>query len=242
METTNKLELFFREQGYILCVDKPYEWSSFDVVKKIKSILKFKCDIPKPKVGHAGTLDPLATGVLIVCIGKATKKIESIQEMEKTYTGEFTLGAITPSYDREHPVSETFPTEHITDSLIKETASTFIGEQLQTPPVYSAVKVGGKRAYKFARKDQEVKLNPKQVHIYDFETGELKDSMVEFKIKCSKGTYIRSIARDFGEKINSGAYLNSLRRTEIGKYSITEAANIENLESLFEELKLQVQD
>jgi tRNA pseudouridine55 synthase len=179
------------------------------------------------KIGHAGTLDPLASGLLIVCIGKQTKNIDSYMGMEKEYTGSFFLGATTPSFDLETAVNETFPTSHITPELIIQTAQQFIGEQMQFPPVYSAIKKDGKRLYESARAGEEVEIVARKVMINEFEITNIKMPLVHFRIKCAKGTYIRSIAQDFGKTLQSGAYLHSLRRTKIGEYNVDDAMGVE---------------
>ncbi|MBR9860916.1 tRNA pseudouridine(55) synthase TruB [bacterium] len=203
-------------QGMIL-IDKPLEWTSFDVVKKMRRLAQIK------KVGHAGTLDPLATGLLIVCFGKYTKKIEGIQALKKEYTGTFKIGSTTPSFDLETEEDGSYETDHITLELLEEAASGFIGDIEQVPPIYSAVKIDGKRAYEHARKGEDVKMKSRIVHIEEFEITRVELPEVDFRIVCSKGTYIRSIARDFGEALNSGAHLISLRRTAIGPYKVEDA-------------------
>lgn len=215
------------EAGQVILLNKPYKWTSFQAVNKIKYALKhtFKKQI---KVGHAGTLDPLATGLLIICTGKATKKFEQIQALPKEYTGNFFIGATTPCFDLEKEIDQTFPTEHITDELIRTTAKQFEGNIMQTPPVFSAVKINGKRAYEYARSGQEVEIKSKPITIYSFEITQIAMPLVHFRIKCSKGTYIRSIARDFGRALGSGAHLTALCRTQIGDYSVENALSITN--------------
>jgi tRNA pseudouridine55 synthase len=205
------------EPARIILVDKPYGWTSFQAVKKVKFGLKSK------KIGHAGTLDPLATGLLIMCTGKMTKSIESIQSQEKEYTGTFFLGETTPSFDLETATDQVYPIEHITPKLIEETILTFLGETDQTPPLFSAIKVEGKRAYEIARKGGDAVLKSRKIVIKEFEITRLELPEIDFRIVCSKGTYIRSIARDFGLKLNSGAYLKALRRTKIGDYLVENA-------------------
>ena len=205
------------EPARILLIDKPEGWTSFQAVKRLKYALKAR------KIGHAGTLDPLATGLLIICQGKKTKEIESIQSMPKEYTGIFVLGETTPSFDLETAVDQTYPINHITDELLDETVKSFIGEQQQTPPLFSAVKVNGKRAYDIARSGGTAKLKSKIINISEFEIKRIDNNKISFRVVCSKGTYIRSLARDFGEKLNSGAYLTNLRRTKIGNYSVEDA-------------------
>lgn len=210
--------------GQVLLIDKPLTWSSFQAVNKLKYLLKRKYDLPKKfKIGHAGTLDPLASGLLIVCTGKFTKKITEIQAQEKEYTGTITVGATTPSYDLETEVDATFPTDHITPELILETTKQFIGEIDQKPPVFSAIKKDGKRLYEHARAGEEVEIKARKTTIYEFEITRIAFPEIDFRIKCSKGTYIRSIAFDFGNALQSGGHLTALRRTKIGNYSVENA-------------------
>lgn len=222
------------ENGSAILIDKPYTWTSFQVVKKIKYKISHQYG-KKIKIGHAGTLDPLATGLLIICVGKYTKRIEEYQSQEKEYSGSFTLGATTPSFDLEHPIDQSYPTEHITEENIIAAAKQFIGKQDQIPPLFSAKWVDGKRAYKLARENsQEIVLKPKEIEIKEFEISSIEFPIVNFRIVCSKGTYIRSIARDFGACLNSGAYLSSLCRTRIGEFCLKDAAKIEEIENLFQ--------
>ena len=214
------------EKGKMILVDKPIRWTSFDVVKYIRKLLQLKFKIKKIKVGHAGTLDPLATGLLIVCIGKQTKSISEYQDLKKTYTGKFKLGESTLSYDAETSVNEKFEYEHITYHDIKKLAIEFIGKIIQKPPIYSAVKMGGKRLYEYARENIEIEIDNREVNIYDFKIINFSTPYIEFKIECSKGTYIRSIANDFGKRLNSGSYLYELRRTKIGEFSVVNAMDI----------------
>ena len=211
----------------MLLFDKPYGPTSFSIVHRARGIIKRKLNIKKIKVGHAGTLDPLATGLLVVCTGKATKTIVSIQDAEKEYTGTIILGGTTPSYDLETEVDETFPIEHITDKMIHQTAKDLEGEQDQMPPIFSAKQIDGKRAYDLARAGKEVKLNTKRITIKEFEITSISPSEgkieVHFRVACSKGTYIRSLAFDMGKALNSGGYLSSLRRTRIGKHHVDDA-------------------
>lgn len=219
--------------GEILLINKPYTWSSFQAVNKLKYALKrhpsllLDNDYVHLKIGHAGTLDPLATGLLIICTGKKTKSISEFQDLPKEYTGTFFIGATTPCYDKEKEVDATYPTEHITKELIYETAKSFIGKQEQIPPMFSAVKVDGKRMYKLARVGGEIELKPRPIEILDFEITSCELPLVNFRIACSKGTYIRSIARDFGLALDSGAYLDTLCRTKIGNYSIENSVSPE---------------
>lgn len=219
------------ENGSIILVNKPYTWTSFQVVNKLKYHIKHKYGVKKFKIGHAGTLDPLATGLLIICIGKFTKRIEEFQAKEKEYTGVFRLGATTPCFDLEKPIDNEYPYIHITDDDILKVANSFIGEIDQTPPLFSAVKVEGKRAYELARENQEVELKSKKIIISEFEVKNINLPDVEFRIVCSKGTYIRSIARDFGLALNSGAHLIELERTRIGGFKLEDALNVNEFDS-----------
>lgn len=219
--------------GQILLIDKPLKWSSFQAVNKLKYILKRKYELPKKfKIGHAGTLDPLATGLLIVCTGKFTKKITEIQGQAKEYTGTFTVGATTPSYDMETEINETFPTEHITEALIRETTKQFVGEIDQKPPVFSAIKKNGIRLYEHARAGEEVEILSRKITIHEFEITRIVLPEVDFRVKCSKGTYIRSLAFDFGKALQSGGYLSALRRTKIGDYSVENGISPEKFEKI----------
>ncbi len=210
------------EEGQVLLIDKPFDWTSFDVIQKLRNILHIK------KIGHAGTLDPLATGLLIVCTGKFTKRINEFMAQEKEYTGTFTLGAITPTYDLESKPVQLKPVEHISEAAIKAATADFIGEIMQVPPAHSAIKVEGKRVYELARQGKSVKLEPRKLFIKEFEITEVKLPVVHFRVVCSTGTYIRSLANDFGEVLGCGAYLSSLCRTRIGNYSLREAMSIES--------------
>ena len=222
--------------GEILLFDKPYTWTSFDVVNLIKNCLKKLLTEPV-KVGHAGTLDPLATGMLILLTGKKTRDMETIQAQEKEYTGTFTIGATTPSYDREKEIDKTFSIEHVSNETIHEAAKSFIGEIMQLPPEHSAVKVEGKRAYEYARKGKYVEIKPRPITISEFEITRIALPEVDFRVVCSKGTYIRSLARDFGETLESGAYLSSLCRTRIGEYRIEDAMHPKDFTALIEKMK-----
>ena len=219
------------QEGEVLLVDKPLEWTSFDVVNKLRYAIKKHLNVKKIKVGHAGTLDPLATGLLILCTGKKTKTIETLMGMKKEYTGTIKLGATTPSYDSETEENETFPTEHITKELAEQTALSFIGEQEQLPPIFSAKKIDGKRAYELARKGKEVEMKTSTITINEFEITRFENNEIDFRITCGKGTYIRSIAFDFGKKVNSGGYLTALRRTKIGEFNVDNAYTIEDFVS-----------
>lgn len=207
------------ESGCVVPVDKPYTWTSSDVVRKVKSMLKRR-GFKKIKVGHAGTLDPLATGVLVVCIGKATKIAEKLQSERKEYITEVTLGATTASFDREHEVNETFEYEHITEQAVLEALESFRGEQKQVAPIYSAKWIDGKRAYEYAREGSDVEIKAVDITIYDIELLKFELPKVTVRIECSKGTYIRSFGRDLGLKLNSGGYLSMLQRTKSGDFSL----------------------
>jgi tRNA pseudouridine55 synthase len=224
--------------GALLSIDKPYEWTSFDVVNKIRYQLRRKYNLKRFKVGHAGTLDPLATGLLLVCTGKWTKKIDTFQALEKEYTGTFRLGATTPSFDLETAIDHTAPFTHLTKTQIKSAISMFTGEIEQLPPTYSAVKVEGKRAYELARKGVEVAIKPRKVTVSEFELTQLRNDQIDFRIVCSKGTYIRSIARDLGEQLKCGAHLVALRRTRIGEHHLTSAIGIDEVTQLIEKNEL----
>jgi tRNA pseudouridine55 synthase len=222
-------------EGKVILIDKPLTWSSFQAVNKLKYILKRKYDLPKKfKIGHAGTLDPLATGLLIICTGKFTKKITEIQAQAKEYTGTITVGATTPSYDLETEVDATFPTEHITEALILETTKQFLGEIDQKPPVFSAIKKDGKRLYEHARAGEEVEIAFRKTTIYEFEITRITLPEIDFRVTCSKGTYIRSLAFDFGKALQSGGYLSALRRTKIGEYSVNDGVSPEAFEKSLE--------
>ena len=225
------------QTGEVLLIDKPYRWTSFDAVNKIKFSIRHKLSTPgeakvKIKVGHAGTLDPLATGLLIVCTGKETKNIDSYQAQEKEYTGTFRLGATTPCFDLEQEVDHTYPTAHISEAMIRQAAIDFTGVQEQIPPAFSAVKKEGKRAYKLARAGQEVVLQARTIEIKEFEITDIRMPDIDFRIVCTKGTYIRSMARDFGLALDSGAHLIALRRTRIGSFNVEKALCISDFEAL----------
>lgn len=214
-------------EGYVAVIDKPYEWTSADVVRKIKFQLR-KCGYPKIKIGHAGTLDPLATGILLVCIGRATKQVEALQAEEKEYVAELMLGATTPSGDMEHEVDNTYPTEHITREMVEEALKSLTGEREQLPPLYSAKKVQGVRAYEFARAGEEVELKKALINIYEMKLVEYDMPRIKIRVRCSKGTYIRSLAFEIGEAVNSGAYLTSLRRTRSGGYTVEKSHTLDD--------------
>ena len=221
------------KDGQVILIDKPLHWTSFQVVNKLRWAIKKAFRIKKIKVGHAGTLDPLATGLLVICTGKMTKQIDTFQAQTKTYTGTIVLGSSTPSYDLETEIDKTYPTDHITDSLIHETTRQFIGNIEQYPPVFSAIKKDGKRLYEFARAGKEVEVKARNITIEAFEITGIAMPEVDFKVVCSKGTYIRSLAHDFGKAMNSGSHLSVLRRTKIGNFDIEDAITIENFTDQF---------
>ncbi|QXP50700.1 tRNA pseudouridine(55) synthase TruB [Cellulophaga sp. HaHa_2_1] len=218
--------------GQTLLIDKPLNWSSFQAVNSIKWSIRRKFELKKIKVGHAGTLDPLATGLLLICTGKSTKTINELQGQAKEYTGTITLGGTTPSYDLESEINETFSTEHITEAMIKEATQQFLGEIEQAPPIFSALKKDGKRLYEYAREGLEVEIKKRLVTIHEFEITGIEATVVSFRVACSKGTYIRSLAHDFGIALNSGAHLSSLRRTKIGDYNVDNAITTEEFNKL----------
>lgn len=216
------------QNGQVLLIDKPLGWTSFQVVNKLRWAIRQTFNLKKIKVGHAGTLDPLATGLLIVCTGKFTKKINDYQGLFKEYTGSFTLGATTPSFDLETEINNQFPIDHLTNEIIHQTTKQFLGEIEQKPPIYSAIKQDGERLYKAARRGEVVPIKVRKVQIHEFDITKIAlhesdNYQVDFRVKCSKGTYIRSIANDFGKALNSGAHLSSLRRTKIGDFSVEKA-------------------
>jgi tRNA pseudouridine55 synthase len=219
-------------KGQVLLIDKPLEWSSFQVVNKLRWLIRKEYKIKKIKVGHAGTLDPLASGLLIICTGKETKNISTYQAQEKEYTGTITLGGTTPSYDLETEVDQTFALDQLTEELIKETTAEFTGEIQQKPPIFSAIKKDGKRLYELARAGETTEIEARTVTVNEFEITRIELPEVDFRISCSKGTYIRSIAHDFGAALNNGGHLSSLRRTAIGNYRVEKAMSIESFEKL----------
>ncbi len=214
--------------GQVLLIDKPLNWTSFQVVNKLRWEIRQAFNIKKIKVGHAGTLDPLATGLLVICTGKKTKEINTYQGHIKEYTGTFVLGSTTPSFDLETEINETFPTEHITEAIIHQTTKQFIGDIQQFPPVFSAIKKDGKRLYEFARAGEEVDIKSRTVSISEFEITKIDGANIDFRVVCSKGTYIRSLAHDFGKALNSGAHLSALRRTKIGDFNVENGKSIED--------------
>lgn len=218
--------------GQILLIDKPLGWSSFQAVNKIKWVIRTKFKLKKIKVGHAGTLGPLATGLLLICTGKFTKKLNELQGQVKEYTGTFYLGATTPSFDKETEIDQEFPTNHISEALIHQTTEKFLGEIQQLPPIFSALKKDGKRLYEYAREGESVEIKPRTIEILDFEITRIDLPEIEFRVVCSKGTYIRSLAYDFGKALASGAHLSSLRRTKIGDYYVDKAITPLDFETL----------
>ena len=216
------------KNGQVLLIDKPLEWTSFQAVNKIRWHIKQRFQIKKIKVGHAGTLDPLASGLLIICTGKQTKEIHVYQGQEKEYTGTITIGATTPSYDLETEIDNTFPTAHITKELIHDTTKQFLGEIDQKPPIFSAIKKEGKRLYELARKGETAEIKSRKVTIDEFEITNINLPNIDFRVVCSKGTYIRSLAYDFGKALHSGGHLPALRRTKIGTFSVEKAKSIED--------------
>ncbi|MBO9582605.1 MAG: tRNA pseudouridine(55) synthase TruB [Flavobacterium sp.] len=219
-------------EGQVLLIDKPLKWSSFQAVNKLKYLLINKVGLPKKfKIGHAGTLDPLATGLLLICTGKFTKRIAELQGQAKEYTGTFYIGATTPSYDLETEIDQTFPTDHINEDLIHETVKQFLGEIDQKPPIFSAIKKDGVRLYEHARAGESIEIESRKTTIHEFEITRIELPEVDFRVVCSKGTYIRSLAYDFGKAMNSGSHLTVLRRTKIGDYDVKNAIDI----TLFEE-------
>ena len=220
------------KEGQILLFDKPLGWTSFQLVNKVRWLIRQSCKIKKIKVGHAGTLDPLASGLLIICTGKFTKRIEELQGQEKEYTGTFTLGGTTPSYDLETEIDQTFPIDHISDENIREATNQFLGEISQFPPVFSALKKDGKRLYEYARNGEDVEIPSRKVTISAFEITNIEMPKVDFRVTCSKGTYIRSLAFDFGKALNSGAHLSALKRTKIGTFNVDDSLDLESFEKL----------
>ncbi|GGK43367.1 MULTISPECIES: tRNA pseudouridine(55) synthase TruB [Flavobacteriaceae] len=216
------------KDGQVLLIDKPLNWTSFQVVNKLRWEIKQRFKIKNIKVGHAGTLDPLASGLLILCTGKFTKKIEEYQGQIKEYTGEITIGATTPSFDLETEINQTFPIEHITEDLIQQTTHQFIGEIDQVPPIFSALKKDGKRLYELARAGETTEIKSRKIIISEFEITKIDLPKIEFRVVCSKGTYIRSLANDFGAALNSGGHLTALRRTKIGNFNVDNGMKIDD--------------
>lgn len=223
--------------GMLLLVDKPLDWTSFDVVAKLRGVMKRKLSIRKYKIGHAGTLDPLATGLLIICTGKLTKTLAHYQNQTKEYTGVITLGATTPSFDTETPIDTHFPVEHITEDDMDQARKKLLGTIIQNIPIYSAVKVDGQRMYQLARKGEPVKIKSREVEVHSFDIDKNDFPDLRFNISVSKGTYIRAIADDFGRLVESGGYLTELRRTKIGEYSVADAWSVDHLVTAIQELE-----
>lgn len=225
-------------EGEILYIDKPLHWTSFDAVKRVRSIMSRRLKIKKIKVGHAGTLDPLATGVMIVCTGKATKRIDELQAHTKEYVATIALGATTPSYDLETEIDATYPTEHITREMVEEVLKKFTGRIEQVPPAFSACKIDGKRAYKMARKGKEVELKAKILVIDEIELLEYSQQSIVVRVVCSKGTYIRALARDIGVALNSGGHLTALRRTRVGDVKVEECLTVEQAVEMLNNIEI----
>ena len=225
-------------EGEILYLDKPLHWTSFDAVKRVRSIMSRRLKIKKIKVGHAGTLDPLATGVMIVCTGKATKRIDELQAHTKEYVATIALGATTPSFDLETEIDATYPTEHITREMVEEVLTKFTGRIEQVPPAFSACKIDGKRAYKMARKGKEVELKAKVLVIDEIELLEYSQQSIVVRVVCSKGTYIRALARDIGEALNSGGHLTALRRTRVGDVKVEECLSVEQAVEMLNNIEI----
>lgn len=221
--------MFHFEEGEVFLIDKPLDWTSFDVVNLVRAVIKRYHGIRKLKVGHAGTLDPLATGLLILCTGKMTKQIDNFQAQEKTYTGTMLLGQTTPTFDLESEPNAFYPTDSITAEMMEEARKKFVGDIMQRPPKFSAIKIQGKRAFDYARSDEEVALKERLIHIDDFRIDATNFPKIDFEVRCSKGTYIRSLVNDFGLALNNGACLISLRRTKIGEFSVDNARNLDDL-------------
>lgn len=221
--------MFHFEEGEVFLIDKPLDWTSFDVVNLVRAVIKRYHGIRKLKVGHAGTLDPLATGLLILCTGKMTKQIDNFQAQEKTYTGTMLLGQTTPTFDLESEPNAFYPTDSITAEMMEEARKKIVGDIMQRPPKFSAIKIQGKRAFDYARSDEEVALKERLIHIDDFRIDATNFPKIDFEVRCSKGTYIRSLVNDFGLALNNGACLISLRRTKIGEFSVDNARNLDDL-------------
>ena len=231
-----ELRAMDHKAGVVFLMDKPLTWTSFNVVAKVRGVLSRFNTVKRFKVGHTGTLDPLASGLLILCAGKATKRITEFMDQQKEYTGTITLGATRPSFDMETEIEAEFPFDHITEAQVEEAMKTFIGEILQRPPIYSAKQIQGKRAYDLARAGKEVKVPKAMVEVATFELTAFRLPEIDFRVVCSKGTYIRSLANDIGQSLNSGAYLSALRRTASGEYNVEDALSIADVQ---EALKLE---
>lgn len=227
-------------EGEVVYIDKPKHWTSFDVVNKTRNMLRHSLGVKKIKVGHAGTLDPLATGVMIVCTGKATKRIDGFMHQDKEYIATIKLGATTPSYDAETEEDTNYPTNHITKEMIQTTLQQFIGDIEQVPPIYSAIRVDGKRAYEFARKSQDVEIKPRKIRIDALDIVDINMPYIQIKVVCSKGTYIRSLAYDIGKALNSGGYLTSLQRTKVGDVTLKDCVSIENFQKIIEQQNIRL--
>lgn len=232
------MSVFNFPEGEVLLLNKPLDWTSFDVVNKVRRLIQQKIG-RKLKVGHAGTLDPKATGLLIVCTGKKTKEIQFLQTGEKEYTGKFKVGVVTPSYDRETEEGETFETDHLNLELLREKTKDFMGDILQMPPMHSAIRKDGKRLYTHARKGKEVEVEPRPVFIREFEILGFDNPYVSFRVVCGKGTYIRSLAFDFGKAVNSGAYLWELERTRIGEFLLSDALDIDTFANIISAMEVK---
>jgi len=226
------------QEGEVLLFNKPLYWTSFDLVNKVRNMIRSSLGIKKIKVGHAGTLDPLASGLMIVCTGKSTKKIDEFRDLDKEYVASIHLGATTPSFDLETETDKHFPTDHITESLVRKTLEGFLGEQQQMPPIYSAKQIDGKRAYEFARKGIEKELTAVTVHFREIELLSYEMPILKVRMVCSKGTYVRSFARDLGESLRSGGHLSALERTAIGDYNVRNAYTLEKFQEYIEQTKL----
>jgi len=225
------------QEGEVLLFNKPLYWTSFDLVNKIRILIRSTFGLKKIKVGHAGTLDPLASGLMIICTGKATKKIDTFRDLDKEYIATFHLGETTPSFDLETETDNHYPTDHISEELVRDVLTGFLGEQKQLPPIYSAKLIDGKRAYEFARKGIDKKLEPVTVFFREIELLSFKIPEIEIRLVCSKGTYIRSFARDFGQALGSGSYLSSLRRMAIGLYRVNDSYSLEKFKEYIEQMK-----
>lgn len=229
------------QEGEIIAVNKPYGMSSFGALARVRYLISRRLGVKRVKIGHAGTLDPLATGVLIMCTGRATKRIEELQAHSKEYTATLQLGATTPSYDMEHPVDATYPTSHITRETIESVLSQFVGDVMQVPPSYSACKINGKRAYELKRKGKDVELTPKNIHIDSIELTDFDENTMQMRIRvnCGKGTYIRALARDIGRALGSGAYLTELCRTRVGDKTIDDCLKLDEVEQWLENQEIE---
>jgi tRNA pseudouridine55 synthase len=233
--SSEKVTIF--DEGQVLLFDKPVYWTSFDLVNKVRNMIRSAFGIKKIKVGHAGTLDPLASGLMIICTGRCTKKIDEFRDLDKEYIATFHLGATTPSFDLETETDNQYPVDHITEEIVRQVLESFLGEQKQLPPMYSAKQIDGKRAYEFARKGIQKDLEPVTVYFRDIELLSFGIPDTKIRLVCSKGTYIRSFARDFGLALKSGSYLSALERTSIGSYNVNEAYTIEKFQEYIEQMQ-----